>query len=130
VIRGAERVWLARIDGGPTLAAHGLGALLGVAFGTAIGANLVNNIPMIGAAIEVLNNAAPAAREPLALAAALGANLGPTVTPFGSLATLLWLTIVRRKGERLSTLGYMRVGALTAPPTLLAATIALWLVLR
>jgi arsenical pump membrane protein len=130
VIRGAERVWLARINGGPTLAAHGLGNLLAVAFGTALGANLVNNIPMIGAAIGVLDHAAPAAREPLALAAVLGANLGPTVTPFGSLATLLWLTIVRRKGEQLSTLGYMRVGALTAPPTLLAATIALWMVLR
>lgn len=130
VIRGTERVWLARIDGGPTLASHDLGALLAVAFGTAVGANLVNNIPMIGAAIGVLHNATPVAREPLALAAILGANLGPTVTPFGSLATLLWLTIVRRKGEQLSTLGYMRVGALTAPPTLLAATIALWLVLR
>ena len=85
---------------------------------------------MIGAAIGFLANIAPPAREPLAVAAVLGTNLGPTVTPFGSLATLLWLTIIRRKGEEVSTLGYMRVGILTAPPVLLAATIALWLVLR
>jgi arsenical pump membrane protein len=130
LIRGAERVWLAQLGGGPTLATHGLPELLLIAFGTGIGANLVNNIPMIGAAIGLLGNATPAAREPLALAAVLGANLGPTVTPFGSLATLLWLTIIRRKGEELSTLEYMRVGILTAPPTLLAATIVLWLVIR
>ncbi|HEY8599428.1 MAG TPA: ArsB/NhaD family transporter [Thermomicrobiales bacterium] len=130
LIRGAERVWMAHLGGWLTLAAHGLPDLLLVAFGTGIGANLVNNIPMIGAAIGLLGNATPAAREPLALAAVLGANLGPTVTPFGSLATLLWLTIVRRKGEQLSTLEYMRVGILTAPPTLLAATVALWLVIR
>lgn len=130
LIRGAERAWLAQFGGGLILGASGLGDLLLVAFGTGVGANLVNNIPMIGAAIGVLANTAPPAREPLALAAVLGANLGPTVTPFGSLATLLWLTIIRRKGEQLSTLGYMRVGILTAPPTLLAATLVLWLVLR
>jgi arsenical pump membrane protein len=130
LIRGAERVWLAQLGGGPTLADYALPDLLLVAFGTGIGANLINNIPMIGAAIGLLGNATPAAREPLALAAILGANLGPTVTPFGSLATLLWLTIIRRKGEQLSTLEYMRVGILTAPPTLLAATIVLWLVIR
>lgn len=130
LIRGVERAWLAQLGGGPTFANHGLPDLLLVAFGTGIGANLVNNIPMIGAAIGLLGNATPAAREPFALAAVLGANLGPTVTPFGSLATLLWLTIIRRKGEQLSTLAYMRVGILTAPPTLLAATLVLWLVLR
>ena len=75
-----------------------------MAFGTAFGANLVNNIPMIGAAIGLLATADPAAREPLALAAVLGTNLGPTITPFGSLATMLWLSIVRRKGETLTTL--------------------------
>jgi len=130
LIRGAERVWLAQLGGGPTLANHALPDLPLVAFGTGIGANRVNNIPMIGAAIGLLGNATPAAREPLTLAAVLGANLGPTVTPFGSLATRLWLTIIRRKGEQLSTLGYMRVGILTTPPTLLAATIVLWLVIR
>ncbi len=130
VIRSAQHLWLAALGDHLILATHDLPALLAMAFGTALGANLVNNIPIIGAAIGLLANATPDSREPLALAAVLGANLGPTVTPFGSLATMLWLTLIRRKGETLSTLAYMRVGLLTAPLTLLAATLALWLVLR
>jgi arsenical pump membrane protein len=129
VIRGTEELWLRQL-GGLILTAHDLGALLALAFGTALGANLVNNVPMIAGLIGILDRAAPGARAPLALAAILGANLGPVVTPFGSLATLLWLTIVRRKGEDLTTLEYMRVGALIAPPVLLLATLTLWAVLR
>ena len=85
---------------------------------------------LVAATIGVLQHAAPDAREPLALAAILGGNIGPTVTPFGSLATLIWLAIIRRRGERLSGRDYLRVGVVTAPPTLLAAVLALWLVLR
>ena len=130
VIRSAQHYWLAEFGDRLTLSAHHLPALLAMAFGTAFGANLVNNIPMIGAVIGLLGNADPAAREPLALAAVLGTNLGPTVTPFGSLATMLWLTTIRRKGEHLTTISYMKIGAITAPTTLLAAVLALWLVLR
>ena len=129
IIRGAERIWLGRL-GGVNLGDGGLVDLLVVGFASAFGANLINNIPMIGALIGLLGNAAPPAREALALAALLGVNLGSIVTPFGSLATLLWLAIIRRKGEKLSSLGYMRVSIAIAPPTLLVATLALWLVLR
>jgi len=130
IIRGAERIWLDRLGGGVNLGDGGLVDLLVVGFAAAFGANLINNIPMIGALIGLLGNAAPPARESLALAALLGVNLGSIVTPFGSLATLLWLAIVRRKGEQLSSLAYMRVSIVIAPPTLLFATLALWLVLR
>ena len=109
------------------LSARGLPALLAMAFGTALGANLLNNVPVTAALIGVLRHTPVAEQQPLALALVLGANLGPTVTPFGSLATLLWLAIVRRKGEEVSTLDYMKVGALVAPPVLLAATLTLWL---
>jgi len=67
----------------------------------------------------------PGASRACRLALAL---IGVTAILF--LAIALWLTIIRRKGEQLSTLGYMRVGILTAPPTLLAAMIVLWLVSR
>ncbi len=130
IIRGAERIWLDRLGGGVNLSTGGLPDLLRIGFVAASGANLINNIPMIGALIGLLGNAAPPVREPLALAALLGVNLGSIVTPFGSLATLLWLAIIRRKGVQLSSLGYMRVSIVIAPPTLLSATLALWLVLR
>ncbi len=130
IIRGAERIWLDSLGGGLNLGTGGLPDLLRIGFVAAFGANLINNIPMIGALIGLLGNAAPPARAPLALAALLGVNLGAIVTPFGSLATLLWLAIIRRKGVQLSSLGYMRVSIVIAPPTLLSATLALWLVLR
>ena len=130
IIRGVEDLWLRRLGGNTTLTAHDLPALLAAAGGTALGSNLVNNVPMVAALIGVLRQADPAAREPLALAVVLGGNLGPVVTPFGSLATLLWLAIVRRKGEAITGAGYIKVGALVAPPVLLAATLALWAVLR
>jgi len=130
IIRGVEDLWLRRLGGTITLTAHDLPALLVAAGGTALGSNLVNNVPMVAALIGVLRQADPAAREPLALAVVLGGNRGPVVTPFGSLATLLWLAIVRRKGEAITGAGYMKVGALVAPPVLLAATLALWAVLR
>lgn len=130
IIRGAERIWLAQFGSGPVLSGHGLSELLLVAFGAAFGANLINNIPMIGALLGLLGNATSPAREPLAIAAVLGVNLGSVVTPFGSLATLLWLTIVRRKGIQLAAFGYMRVSVIVAPPTLLLVMLTLWLVLR
>jgi len=130
IIRGAERIWLDRLGGGVNLGDGGLVDLLVVGFASAFGANLINNIPMIGALIGLLGNAAPPARDALALAALLGVNLGSIVTPFGSLATLLWLAIIRRKGEKLSSLGYMRISIVIAPPTLLFAMLALWLVVR
>lgn len=130
VIRGVENLWLPRLGDLAAVPARGLPALLAVAFGTALGANLLNNIPVVAALIGVLRHIAPPQQGRLALAVVLGGNLGPTVTPFGSLATLLWLTIVRRKGEELSTLDYMKVGVLVAPPVLLAATVALWAVGR
>ncbi len=130
VIDGAARAWLGQFGAQLTVQQVDLPTLLLVAFGTGLGANLVNNIPMFGAMISVLGQSAPSVREPLALAAILGANIGPIVTPFGSLATLLWLTIIRQQGEWLPTHRYMRVSVLIAPPTLLAATLALWLALR
>ena len=86
VIRGVENLWLPLLGGLAGLSARGLPALLAMAFGTALGANLLNNVPVTAALIGVLRHTPVAEQQPLALALVLGANLGPTVTPFGSLA--------------------------------------------
>jgi arsenical pump membrane protein len=43
----------------------------------------------------------------------------------GSLATLLWLAIVRRAGIAISPLAFLRIGSLTAIPALAAALLLL-----
>lgn len=69
-------------------------------------------------------------RAALAYGTLVGVNIGPTLTTYGSLATMLWLTLVRKRGVEVSTMEYMKVGLLTMPPVLLAAALALWLTLR
>lgn len=76
------------------LSGYGTGGLLATAGVGAVAANVVNNIPAY-VALE------PLAFQPGALAALLiGANLGPLVTPWASLATLLWADQLRRSGVR------------------------------
>jgi arsenical pump membrane protein len=80
------------------------------------------------------------------LAALIGVNLGPNLTYVGSLATLLWRRVLHEHGphgsgdpagpgdgggHRLPGLGdFTRLGLLTVPPGLAAATVALWAMLR
>lgn len=110
VIRGVEGTWLPRLPALST--SDGLPNLLLVAFGTAVGANLVNNIPMIAAMIGLLRDTGAAIPNHLAFATLVGTNIGPSVLTFGSLATMLWLTHVRKRGVPVSAGAYTRVGLL------------------
>ena len=61
------------------------------------------------------------------LAVLIGVNTGPNLTYVGSLATLLWRRVLIRRGEELPISEFLRLGALTVPPVLIAATVALWI---
>ncbi|HLT18804.1 MAG TPA: ArsB/NhaD family transporter, partial [Thermomicrobiales bacterium] len=54
-----------------------------------------------------------------------GADIGPNLTIVGSLATLIWMTQVRRAGLAVSGWTYLRLGALTTIPALVAAMVLL-----
>jgi len=101
-----------------------LGALLILALVSAVLANLVNNLPAI---LVLLPLAAPLG--PVAvLACLIGVNIGPNLTYFGSLATLLWRRIVARHDEPVGLGEFSLLGVLTVPLSLAACTIALWAV--
>ncbi|HEY6236687.1 MAG TPA: ArsB/NhaD family transporter, partial [Candidatus Elarobacter sp.] len=56
-------------------------------------------------------------------AALVGVNVGPNLTANGSLATLLWLAILRREGVRIGPLRFALVGCVATPLTLVAAAL-------
>ncbi|MBB4685984.1 SLC13 family permease [Amycolatopsis jiangsuensis] len=104
----------------------GLPQLLLTAAVAAVLANLVNNLP----ATLILLSALGTHPEPgVLLAVLLGVNIGPNATYLGSLATLLWRRVLARHDQRPSAGEFLRLGALTTPLSLAAATCALWLVL-
>ncbi|MBD3801488.1 MAG: arsenic transporter [Campylobacterales bacterium] len=83
---------------------------------------VMNNMPTI----MIMDIAiADAGQNALAYANILGANLGPKMTPIGSLATLLWLHVLANKGVKIGWGEYMKVGLVITPPVLLAALVGL-----
>ena len=99
----------------------------GAAGGTlvAFGSNLVNNLPaglLAGAAVQTAH-----VPDKVAGAILVGVDLGPNLSVTGSLATILWLTAIRREGEDVSFWAFLKLGALAMPPALAAALAALLL---
>jgi arsenical pump membrane protein len=58
-----------------------------------------------------------------------GCDLGPNLTTVGSLATVLWLLILRQRNLDVSGLAYFKVGILVTPFMLIAGATAIWLLL-
>ncbi|MCP1428677.1 Na+/H+ antiporter NhaD/arsenite permease-like protein [Microbacterium foliorum] len=101
---------------------HAPGELLRLSAAGALAANGVNNLP----AYLILE---PTAGDPVALMALLiGVNLGPLITPWASLATLLWHHRVVSLGVEIRWGSLMLWGAIVAVPTVLVATLVLALV--
>jgi len=82
----------------------------------------VNNLP---ATLMLVPVAAAAGPGPV-LATLIGVNIGPNLTYVGSLATLLWRRILRAEDSDVELGEFLRLGALTVPASLLAATVLLW----
>lgn len=81
--------------------------------------NAVNNLPVALLARNLLTSSHATARA--IDSALIGVDLGPNLCVTGSLATILWLGVLRREGERISVVSFVRIGMLVMPPALLAA---------
>jgi arsenical pump membrane protein len=91
----------------------------------AIACNLLNNLPMgliAGSAVNA-TQVDPAIQGAIAIAVDLGPNLSVT----GSLATILWLTALRREGIEVSAWQFLKLGVLVMPVALVLALAALLL---
>jgi arsenical pump membrane protein len=97
-------------------------AVVGVGFLAATLSAVMNNMPTVMVMDIALK---PHANELLAYANIIGCNLGPKMTPFGSLATLLWLHVLEKKGIKIGFWEYSKFGILVTPPILLIVLLSL-----
>ncbi|WP_342165180.1 arsenic transporter [Methylobacterium sp. SD21] len=89
----------------------------------AFGSNLVNNLPaglLAGAAVQTAE-----VSQKVAGAILIGVDVGPNLSVTGSLATILWLTAIRREGQDVSAGQFLKLGVLVMPPALILALAAL-----
>ncbi len=119
VIHALSESLRAGVQNSPALTAASSGVLVGFI------SNLVNNLP----AGLIAGTAVQAAHVPANVASSIliGVDLGPNLSVTGSLATILWLTALRRESVQVKGVDFLKLGLLVMPPTLLLSLGALLL---
>jgi arsenical pump membrane protein len=118
-LAAAAARWLGHAPGGE------IGSMLAISGAAAAASNVVNNLPATLVARAAL--ASLGGPRALVYAALVGTNVGPNLVPFGSLASVLVLTLARDRGVRVSGWAFARAGLWATPLAcaVAAATLAI-----
>ena len=117
-IRAISDALRAAADHAPSLTAAAAGLTVAVA------SNLINNLP-VGLIAGMAAQMAHVAHN-VSSGILIGVDLGPNLSVTGSLATLLWLTALRREGIHVKSRDFLRVGLLVMPPAVVLSLGWLW----
>lgn len=93
--------------------------------GIALVSNMMNNLPgglIAGSAVRASDIPAIIRRSVL-----IGVDLGPNLSVTGSLATMLWLVVLRKEGEQISAWQFLKIGCVVMLPALIGTIASLWL---